>query len=94
MHHYHPQLTMAKQLIAMQRASVSMMIDNVIRSWEQTAGFFEGATWFPEEGRKAVGQWVDLNKKACESLKSTIDSGYSNLEKIFSTIAQEEQHGT
>jgi hypothetical protein len=75
----------AKQLIEIQKVSVDVTISSLIAMWEQTAALFEGATWLPEEGRKGIRQWVDMNKKACEGLKSAIHSSYSNLEKIFSS---------
>ncbi len=79
------QFKIAKQMIDMQRASVDGMINSLTMMWDQTANFFDGAACLPEEGRKALRQWVDINKKACEGLKIAIDSGYSNLEKFFSS---------
>jgi hypothetical protein len=82
------QYKMAKQMIDMQRASCTGMINALITVWEQTGTFLESAPWFPEEGRKAFRQWADINKKACENLKSAIDSGYSSVEKFFTSASQ------
>ncbi|MGA3117522.1 MAG: hypothetical protein ABSF90_24185 [Syntrophobacteraceae bacterium] len=79
------QFKMLKPMIDMQRASAEGMLNSLTVMWDQTAIFFDGATWLPEEGRKQLRQWVDINKKACEGLKSALDSGYSNLEKFFSS---------
>jgi len=84
------QFKMAKQMIDMQRASAEGMIKGMIMMWEQTAMLLDGAAWLPEEGRKAFRQWVDINKKACEDLKTVITGGYSNLEKFFAKTGQEE----
>ncbi len=84
------QFRMAKQMIDMQRASCDGMINSMIMMWEQTGSFLDGASWFPEEGRKAIRQWIDINKKACENLKGAINSGYSSLEKFFGSTAQNE----
>ena len=81
------QFRMVKQMIDLQKASSDGMINSLIMMWEQTGTLIEGATLFPEEGRKALRQWVDINKKACENLKSAIGSSYSSLEKIFGTSA-------
>ena len=78
------QFKMAKPMIYMQRASAEGMLNSLTMMWDQTAMFLDGATWLPEEGRKAFRQWVDINKKACEDLKAVIAGGYSNLEKFFS----------
>ena len=84
------QFKMMKQMIDMQRASSDGMIKSMIMMWEQTGSLLEGAVWFPEEGRKAFRQWVDINKKACENLKGAIDSGYSSLEGFFGSTAKNE----
>jgi len=77
-------------MIDLQRASSDGMVKSLIMIWEQTGTLLEGATWFPEEGRKALRQWVDMNRKACENLKSAIGSSYSSLEKLFGTSGQQE----
>ncbi len=82
------QYRMMKQMIDMQRASCDGMINGMIMIWDQTGNAIDGAAWFPEEGRKAFRQWVEMNKKACENLKSAIDSGYSNLDKFFGAAEQ------
>jgi hypothetical protein len=81
------QFGMAKQMIEMQKTSCESIINSMIIMWEQSGNMLEGATWFPEEGRKAFRQWVEVNKKACENMKSAISSGYANLEKFFSTVS-------
>jgi len=83
------QFRMVKQMIEMQRASCEGMINTLIMMWDQTATVLDSAAWFPEEGRKTFRQWADINKKACENMKSAIDSGYSNLEKFFATSSQQ-----
>jgi hypothetical protein len=85
------QFKIAKQMIDMQRASAEGMINSLTAMWDQTGTLLEGATLLPEEGRKQLRQWVDVNKKACEGLKSAVDSGYSNLEKFFSEARQQEK---
>jgi hypothetical protein len=84
------QFRMVKQMIDLQRASSDGMINSLILMWEQTGTMIEGATLFPEEGRKALRQWVDINRKACENLKSVIGSSYSGLEKFFETSGQKD----
>ena len=81
------QFRMTKQMIDMQKASFDGMINGMILMWDQTVSMFESAAWLPEEGKKALRQWVDVNKKACENWKSAIDSGYSSLNKLFETTA-------
>jgi predicted nucleotidyltransferase len=35
------------------------------------------AAWVPEEGKKALREWVDSDKKACETLKNAVNNGYT-----------------
>jgi hypothetical protein len=83
------QFAMVKQMIDMQKASSDGMINGLIMMWEQTGTIVDGTPWLPEEGRKALREWVDMNRKACENLKSAIDSGYSGLEKFLGSTAQQ-----
>lgn len=79
------QFKMAKPMIDMQKTSAEGMLNSLTVMWDQTAIFFNGAAWWPEEGRKQFRQWEDINKKACEGLKVGINSSYSNLEKFVSS---------
>ena len=45
--------------------------------------FLEQASWLPEEGRKAVSDWVVANKKGCDDFKSAMDDNYKKLEEFF-----------
>jgi hypothetical protein len=84
------QFRMVKQMIDLQKASSDGMLNSLVMLWEQTGTMIEGATMFPEEGRKALRQWVDINKKACDNLKGVIGSSYSSLEKFFATCGQQD----
>ena len=42
------------------------------------------ATWLPEEGRKAVRDWVDAFKKGREEFKGMVDENYKRVEAYFS----------
>ena len=77
------QFKTAKQMIDMQKASAEIMFKNLIAMWNQTAVFSKAAAWLPEDGRRAIGQWAEINRKTCEGLKIAMESGYANLEKFF-----------
>jgi hypothetical protein len=38
------------------------------------------ATWMPEEGRKALREWVDAFKKGREEYKKTVDEAFKKVE--------------
>jgi len=39
--------------------------------------------WFPEEGRKLVGEWLKVYRKGYDDLKVAADEQYRKLEVIF-----------
>jgi hypothetical protein len=41
------------------------------------------ATWMPEEGKKAVREWVDVFKKGRETYKKTVDEAFKKVEAFF-----------
>ena len=55
--------------------------------WKQnekmTNTFLVQAPWLPEEGKKAVNDWMRLFKKGCDDFKKTADQNYKNIEKLF-----------
>ena len=38
------------------------------------------ATWMPEEGKKAVREWVETFKKGREEYKKTVDEAFKKVE--------------
>jgi hypothetical protein len=48
-----------------------------------TNSLLDQATWLPEEGKKAVNEWMQLYKKGCDDFKKTADQHYKNAEKLF-----------
>lgn len=41
------------------------------------------ATWMPEEGRKAVREWVDVFKKGRETYKKTVDEAFKKVQDFI-----------
>lgn len=88
------QMRFVKQMIDFQRVAVDGMISNMIVFWDQTGNMMNSvlnqAAWLPEEGKKAFREWVDSNRKGCETLKTAVCNGYDNVEKCFAG-AQKQQ---
>ena len=84
---YEQSTAMAKQMIDLQRIGVEGMISNIVMLWEQTDSmlnvFLNQAAWVPDEGKKVFREWIDTNKKGCETLKDVVNNGYTSLEKYF-----------
>jgi len=51
---------------------------------KMTHSFLDQATWLPEEGKKAMNEWIQLYKKSCDDFKKIADQNYKNVEKLFS----------
>ena len=41
------------------------------------------ATWLPEDGRKAINDWVSSFKSAREEFKKQVDDNYKKVEEFF-----------
>jgi len=54
--------------------------------------FLDKAAWFPEEGRKAVNDWVVSYKKGREDFKKTADESYQKVADYF--VREEKQSKT
>ncbi len=49
--------------------------------------FLQQATWIPEEGRKAIENWMQSYKKGCEDFKKMADENYQKVEEFFAGSA-------
>jgi hypothetical protein len=77
------QFETVKPMLQMQKAAIDNMVGGMIMFCDHANTMLNGAVGFPEEGKKAFRQWIEMNKKGCENLKAVIDAGYSNLEKML-----------
>ena len=50
---------------------------------KMATSLLDQATWMPEQGKKAVTEWMKSYKKGCEDFKKIVDQNYQNLEKCF-----------
>ncbi|MGC9194914.1 MAG: hypothetical protein ACP5IL_05590 [Syntrophobacteraceae bacterium] len=79
--------TVEKQMIDLQRIGMEGMIDFAATFWNQSGKllnwFLNQAGWLPEQNKKFVREWIEINRKGCWTIKDAVDNGYSNLEKFF-----------
>ena len=45
----------------------------------------EQATWLPAEGRKAIENYTETYKSACQTFKQKVDESYKQVEKTFAS---------
>jgi hypothetical protein len=77
-----------KQMLDFNKSAFENSFNAMVMLQEQAdrAGntILDQATWLPEEGRKAVQDWVDAFKKGREEFKSMVDENYKRVEAYFS----------
>jgi hypothetical protein len=44
----------------------------------------EQANWLPEDGKKAINEWVKAYKKGREDFKKVVDENFQKVESFFS----------
>jgi hypothetical protein len=81
------QQRIAKQMIAFQKATfdntftaMTMLQDQAERMVNM---FLEQATWFPDQGKKALNEWTQSFKKGRDEFKKTVDESYKKGEDFF-----------
>jgi hypothetical protein len=77
-----------KQMLDFNKSAFENSFNAMVMLQEQAerAGstILDQATWLPEEGRKAVQDWVGAFKKGREDFKAMIDENYKRVESYFS----------
>ena len=77
----------AKQMIAFNKTAFDNNFSAMNALHEQTERiinkFWEKSPMFPEEGKKAISEWMKTYKKGCEDFKSTVDENFKKVEVFF-----------
>lgn len=77
----------AKQMIAFNKASFDNNFNAMKALQEQTEKiinkFWEKSPMFPEEGKKAISEWMKTYKKGCEDFQNTVDENFKKVEDFF-----------
>jgi len=77
-----------KQMLDFNKSAFENSFNAMVMLQEQAerAGstILDQATWLPEEGRKAVQDWVEAFKKGREDFKAMVDENYKRVESYFS----------
>lgn len=48
------------------------------------------SAWLPEEGRRAVDEWLKSYKRGREDFKKVVDQGFEKMESFFTPGVQKE----
>ena len=77
----------AKQMIAFNKNAFDNNFSAMNALHEQTERiinkFWEKSPMFPEEGKKAISEWMKTYKKSYEDFKSAMDENFKKVEDFF-----------
>lgn len=81
------QKQIARQMIQFNKTAFDNSFNAMSMVYEQNekmvGTFLQQATWIPEEGRKAIENWMQSYKKGCEDFKKLADENYQKVEEFF-----------
>lgn len=80
---------MLKQMIEFNQAMFNNTCNAIALAqdqFEKIAGnVLNQATWLPDEGRKAIEQWVESYKTGRDNFKKYVDESYKKVEEYFAS---------
>lgn len=78
-----------KQMIDFNKATFDNSFSAMVMVQEQTekmvSTILDQATWLPEEGKKAINDWIGAYEKGCEDFKKTVDDNFKKVEDFFAS---------
>ena len=78
-----------KQMIDFNKATFENAYNTVVLLQDQaermTSTVMDQTTWMPEEGKKAVNEWVKAYKKGRDDIKKSMDHGFEQVENFVQT---------
>jgi polyhydroxyalkanoate synthesis regulator phasin len=81
------QKQIARQMIQFNKTAFDNSFSAMTMVYEQNEkmvnAFLEQATWLPENGKKAIEDWMQAYKKGCADFKKTVDENYQKVEDYF-----------
>lgn len=81
------QKQIAKQMIDFNKTAFDNSFKAMTMVYEQNekmlAAYLEQATWLPQDGRKAIRDWMATYKTGCEEFKKLADDAYAKVESFF-----------
>jgi hypothetical protein len=77
-----------KQMIDFNKATFDNTFNAMVMLQEQAERaantLLEQANWLPEDGNKAINEWVKAYKKGREDFKKVVDENFQKVESFFS----------
>jgi len=76
-----------KQIVQFNKTAFDNSFDAMTMVYEQNEKmvdtFLSQATWLPEEGKKAIRDWMSAYRTGCSQFKKQVDDNYAKVEAYF-----------
>ena len=86
------QKQIARQMIQFNKTAFDNSFNAMTMVYEQNEkmvnAFLEQATWLPENGKKAITDWIQAYQKGCGDFKKMVDESYQKVEGFFSASGE------
>jgi hypothetical protein len=77
----------AKQMVQFNKTAFESSFSTLTMMYEQNEKmletFLDQATGLPEEGKKAIRDWMSAYSKGCKDFKKIVDENYAKVEEFF-----------
>lgn len=81
------QKQIAKQMIQFNKTAFDNSFNAMTMVYDQNekmvGSFLQQAAWLPEDGRKAISDWMNAYKKGSANFKNLVDENYQKVEDFF-----------
>ena len=89
---------MAKQMIDFYKSTFDNSFSAMLMLQEQmqrmTSMFIEQTSAIPDEGKKALNEWLKAYKKGCEEFKKSVDESFKRVESFYGEAEKSEKTKT
>ncbi len=86
---------MGKQMIDFYKTSFNNSFNAMMMVQEQmermSSMFMEQFANMPEDGKKAINEWIKAYKKGCEEFKKSVDDNFRRVEDYFTESEKHEK---
>jgi hypothetical protein len=76
-----------KQMISFNKTAFDNTFNALVTLQEQTermcATLLDQAAWLPEDGKKAIQNWVDTYKSGRDTFRKSVDDSFEKVEAFF-----------
>lgn len=77
----------AKQMVQFNKTAFDNSFNAMTMVYEQNEKmaqtFLDQATWMPQEGKKAITDWLTAYRTGCVDFKKQVEENYAKVEEYF-----------